>query len=45
MPTQTPAPHRPDSWRISRRFEGNRSPEAVVQALIRAHMKETHIHP
>ncbi|BFK88499.1 hypothetical protein I4200191B4_28050 [Pseudoflavonifractor gallinarum] len=39
MSTQTDPPRLPESWHISRQFAGDRSPEAVVQALLRAHMK------
>lgn len=39
MSTQTAPPRLPNAWCISRRFAGDRSPKAVVQALLRAHMK------
>ena len=30
-------PGEKSAWRISRRFDGTRDPEALVRALIRAH--------
>lgn len=37
--THTPRPHRPPVWRVIRRFDGARDPEAVLRALIRAHSR------
>lgn len=35
--TSQPTQGKQAAWRVSRRFEGNRGPEALLRALIQAH--------
>lgn len=34
---QVRSPEKPKLWRISRRFDGSKDPQAVLRALILAH--------
>lgn len=39
MSKAVPEQQRQDRWRVSRRFEGDRDPEALVRALLEAHRR------
>ena len=39
MAPQTAGTAKTTVWRVSRRFEGDRGPEALLRALIQAHSK------